>query len=138
MGGANRLVRAIAANKSRVGREFAGANVGGSLQNDFLGLVQLLGVPRGDLSLIRLKVMANQTNGIPFEDFLCGQSIQAQLQILFRLRVLLRLAGFVVDDLHVVASERIYLVHAADDGDVILERKLEAFLLLQHFWWSFE
>src|ERR1700676_1803083 len=132
MGGTNRLVGAAAANEAGIWGELAGTNVGGGFENDFLGFVKLLGVAAGYLDLGVLEIGKNQAGGIPFENFFGGQGVEAELQILLGVGVFFGLACLVVDNFDVFAAEGIYLVHTADDGDVIFQGKLEGFFQFEH------
>src|SRR6266481_1506316 len=113
------FVSAAAAEEAGLGGEVSGADVGGGFLDGGLGFGDLLGVARGFLALVVLQVVKNQTGGIPFEDFFGGEGVDAELQVFAGVRVLLRLAGFVVDDFHVFAAQRVYLVHAAGEDYVV-------------------
>ena len=57
MGGANELVGATAAREARPWGELFGADVRGRFLDDFFGLVNLLRITPGDLSLVVLEVV---------------------------------------------------------------------------------
>ena len=51
---ANGLVGATPTNEAWIGWELRGTDVRGSFLNDFFGIVELLGIARGDLGLVGL------------------------------------------------------------------------------------
>jgi hypothetical protein len=75
---------AIAADETRLRREFSGANIRRRFLHDFLRLVQLLRVPRGLLPLIALQVMKHQPQRLQLQNLLRCQRVQTQLQIFLR------------------------------------------------------
>src|ERR1700687_491586 len=135
---ANRSVRAITADKTRLRGKFPGANVRGGFLHNFLCFVQLLRIAGGYLDQVVLQVVEDQLHGVPFENFSCRKRIKTELQIFFGIRVLFWFACLVVDDFHVVAAQGIHLVHPAGDDYVVLQWKFESLLLFPDLWRRFD
>ena len=133
VGGADWFVGAAAAGEAAFGREFAGADISGDFLDYFLGFVELLVCARGGLDLIVLEVMECEADGIELQDFFGGDGVDAELEVAAGVGFLAGFAGLVVDDLDVFLTERIDLVDAAVDDDVVFERELEGFFLLEDF-----
>src|SRR5260370_6844119 len=104
-------IGAIAADKTGLRGEFAGANVRRGFLNNFLCFVQLFRVAGSHLGLVILQIMEDQTYRVPFENFFCRKGIKTELQISFRVRFLFWFARFVIDDLTVFPAEGFPLVH---------------------------
>jgi hypothetical protein len=87
-----------------------------------LSFVELLVGAGGGLDLVVLEVVEGEADGVQFEDFLGGDSVDAQLEIAAGVGFGAGLAGFVVDDFDVFFANGIDLVDAAVDDDVVFER----------------
>ncbi len=79
--------------------------------------------------------MENQAHRIPVENFFRREGVKAELQILFREGILLWPSGFVIHNFYFISAERIDLVHAADDDDIVVQRQFEPFFLFENLWW---
>ena len=98
-----------------------------------MGFVELFVGACGGLDLIVLQIVEGEADGIELKDFFGGDGVDAELEVAAGVGFFAGFAGFVVDDLDVFFAERIDLVDAAVDDDVVFEREFEGFFLLEDF-----